>query len=52
MSALEGEQFDGLINLIGEKEATYRKENSRLKKKAINDGFLRPTHFVGFKPRG
>ena len=51
ISALEGEKFDGLIDLIGEKEATYRKESSRLKKKAIDDGFLRPTHFVGFKPR-
>ena len=52
LRALEGEKFDGLINLIGEEDAKYRRDSSRLKKSAINDGFLRPTHFIGYKPKG
>tara|TARA_Y100001934_G_scaffold255282_1_gene322093 strand:+ start:1178 stop:1975 length:798 start_codon:yes stop_codon:yes gene_type:complete len=52
ISTLEGENFSKLEKLIGEKEANYRKESSRLKKCAIDDGFLCPTHFVGFKPGG
>ena len=50
ISALEGENLTKLKSLIGEKGAAYRQESSRLKKCAIDDGFLRPTHFLGFKP--
>jgi phosphoethanolamine N-methyltransferase len=50
INTLEGENLAELERLIGEKEANYRRESSRLKKCAIDDGFLRPTHFLGFKP--
>ncbi|HBP85406.1 MAG TPA: hypothetical protein DD661_10280 [Gammaproteobacteria bacterium] len=50
ISTLEGENFSKLEQLIGKDEAGYRLESSRLKKCAIDDGFLRPTHFFGYKP--
>jgi len=50
LAALRGERFDGLVKLIGEDQAGYRLESSKLKKEVIDDGFLRPTHFVGYRP--
>ena len=50
ISTLEGDNFSKLEQLIGKDEAGYRLESSRLKKCAIDDGFLRPTHFFGYKP--
>lgn len=47
IAAVSGERFDELVSKIGETEATYRQESSQRKQEAINDGFLRPTHFFG-----
>jgi ubiquinone/menaquinone biosynthesis C-methylase UbiE len=50
LAALEGDRFEGLAERIGLTQAQYRLESSQLKKEAIDAGFLRPTHFVGYKP--
>ena len=50
MAAVTGERFDELVAKIGEAEATYRQESSQRKQEAIQDGFLRPTHFFGRAP--
>ena len=50
IAALEGDKFGELARMIGRDEADYRLESSLLKQQVINEGFLRPTHFVGYKP--
>tara|TARA_B100000405_G_scaffold278793_1_gene221812 strand:- start:422 stop:1204 length:783 start_codon:yes stop_codon:yes gene_type:complete len=50
LESLAGDNFVELAKLIGEKEAQYRRQNSQMKQGAIDDGFLRPTHFVAHKP--
>ncbi|MBT6278272.1 MAG: methyltransferase domain-containing protein [Chromatiales bacterium] len=49
LATLSGDRFAGLVELIGEEEANYRLRSSQLKQQAIDDGFLRPTHFVAHK---
>lgn len=49
LASLEGERYAGLVARIGEEQAAYRRESSRLKKQAIDVGFLRPTHFAAYK---
>jgi phosphoethanolamine N-methyltransferase len=51
LATLEGDRLDGLAQRIGREQAEYRLRSSQLKQQVINEGFLRPTHFVGFKPR-
>lgn len=50
LATLSGEKLEGLASRIGADQAAYRLESSRLKQQAIEHGFLRPTHFVGYKP--
>ena len=50
LASLEGDRFRELEAMIGPDEAAYRLESSRMKKHAIDDGFLRPTHIRGRKP--
>lgn len=50
LAALSGDRFDGLVELIGGEQAAYRLESSELKKQVIDIGFLRPTHFIGYRP--
>ena len=50
IASVSGEQLQALGAEIGEQEAQYRHESSLYKQEAINDGFLRPTHFVAQKP--
>ena len=49
LERVTGENFDRLVELIGADDASYRQRSSMLKKQAIDDGFLRPTHFIGYK---
>ena len=49
LETLSGDQFDQLVRRIGAKKAAHRLKSSRLKQQAIEDGFLRPTHFIGYK---
>ena len=50
LESLEGENFEKLASMIGAEAAHYRLENSAMKRHAIDDGFLRPTHIVASKP--
>ena len=43
------ERFDQLVARIGQEQADYRLRSSRMRKKVIDEGFLRPAHFVGHK---
>jgi phosphoethanolamine N-methyltransferase len=50
LASLDGDRLDGLAERIGREQAEYRLKNSQLKQKVIDEGFLRPTHFAGYKP--
>ena len=50
LATLSGVKYERLVELIGEHEASYRQKSSALKQKVIELGFLRPTHFVAYKP--
>ena len=50
LNTLSGDRLVELGKRIGEEQAAYRLESSQLKKKVIDQGFLRPTHFLGYKP--
>ena len=50
LESLDGERLKGLAERIGQAQADYRLKSSQLKKQVIDEGFLRPTHFVGYKP--
>ena len=47
--ALLDEKFDQLVERIGQEQAEYRLRSSRMRQKVIDEGFLRPAHFVGYK---
>lgn len=47
LAAVSGRRYEQLIEMIGPDDAAYRQESSRRKQEAIEDGFLRPTHFLG-----
>lgn len=49
LASLSGDRYDDLVELIGEEQASYRRESSLLKQQVIDIGFLRPTHFVAQK---
>lgn len=51
LATLAGEKLAGLAERIGREQADYRLKSSQLKQQVIDEGFLRPTHFVGFKPQ-
>ena len=50
LETLSGDKLAELAALIGQEEADYRLRSSQLKQQAIEDGYLRPTHFVARKP--
>lgn len=50
IAAVSDGRFDELASKIGAEDATYRRESSLRKQEAIDDGFLRPTHFFGLAP--
>jgi ubiquinone/menaquinone biosynthesis C-methylase UbiE len=50
IASVSGDRLDALAAQIGETEAQYRRTSSLSKQEAIDDGFLRPTHFVTQKP--
>ena len=50
LAALSGDRFTELARRIGRDQAEYRLKSSQLKKRVIEEGFLRPTHFIGYKP--
>ena len=49
LATLEGDRLTGLADRIGREQAAYRLRSSQLKKEVIDEGFLRPTHFVCHK---
>lgn len=51
LAAVTGDRYDELEAIIGAEAAAYRKESSSRKQEAIEDGFLRPTHFFGRTPQ-
>lgn len=51
LATLEGNKYDRLADLIGTEAAHHRLQSSRLKQQAVEEGFLRPTHFMAFKPK-
>ena len=50
LTTLAGDNYEKLVELVGEEMARHRVESSRQKQRVIEQGFLRPTHFVGYKP--
>ena len=50
LKALSGEKLNQLADLIGKDQADYRLKVSSIKQKVIEQGFLRPTHIIGYKP--
>ena len=44
------EKLSELEQRIGAEQAQYRLASSLLRQQVIDEGFLRPTHFVGLKP--
>lgn len=50
LATLEGEKYEQLTQLIGNEAAAHRLQSSRLKQMVVEEGFLRPTHFVAIKP--
>ena len=52
IATLAGDNYEKLVDAVGEEMAKHRLESSTLKQRVIEQGFLRPTHFVGYKPAG
>ena len=52
IATLSGDNYEKLVEAVGEEMAKHRLESSTLKQRVIDQGFLRPTHFVGYKPAG
>ena len=52
IATLSGDNYEKLVGVVGEETAKHRLESSTLKQRVIDQGFLRPTHFVGYKPAG
>lgn len=50
LATLSGDSYAKLVEVVGEEMAKHRLESSTLKQRVIDQGFLRPTHFVGYKP--
>ena len=47
--ALLDEKLDQLAERIGQEQAGYRLRSSHMRQQVIDEGFLRPAHFVGYK---
>ena len=52
LATLSGDAYEALVELVGEEAAEHRRQSSIRKQQVIELGFLRPTHFVGYKPAG
>ena len=52
LATLAGDNYEKLVDVVGAETAKHRLESSTLKQRVIDQGFLRPTHFVGYKPAG
>ena len=52
LATLAGDNYEKLVDVVGAETAKHRLESSTLKPRVIDQGFLRPTHFVGIKPAG
>ena len=50
LATLSGDSFKQLATRIGKEHADYRLEVSSIKQKVIEQGFLRPTHIIGYNP--
>ena len=50
LATLSGDSYEKLVEVVGEEMARHRLESSTLKQRVVDQGFLRPTHFVGYKP--
>jgi len=50
LATLAGDKFNQLAKLIGAEAAHHRLRSSQLKQQVVEEGFLRPTHFVAIKP--
>ena len=50
LATLAGEKYNKLASLIGADAAEHRLRSCQLKQQAVEEGFLRPTHFLAFKP--
>ncbi len=50
LATLSGAQFDELTRRIGSDKADHRLKSSTAKRKVIDRGELRPTHFIACKP--
>ena len=50
LSALSGDSFRQLADRIGQEHADYRLQVSSIKQQVIEQGFLRPTHVISYKP--
>jgi phosphoethanolamine N-methyltransferase len=49
LGLLEGESLTRLESMVGADQASYRVQSSTMKRGAIDDGFLRPTHIFAVK---
>ena len=49
LQSLSGEKYDEMVRLIGSEKAAHSLKTSQLKQQLIDQGFLRPIHFVGYK---
>lgn len=49
LATLSGENYEELVRRVGREAAEHRLESSTRKQRVIELGFLRPTHFVGYK---
>ena len=52
LATLSGDNYEELVRRVGKETAEHRLESSTRKQRVIELGFLRPTHFVGYKPAG
>lgn len=50
LATLSGDKFDELTRQIGSEKADHRLKSSSAKRKVIDRGELRPTHFIACKP--
>ena len=50
LATLSGDNYEELVRRVGKEAAQHRLESSTRKQRVIELGFLRPTHFVGYKP--
>ena len=52
LTTLSGDNYEALVRRVGKETAEHRLESSTRKQRVIELGFLRPTHFVGYKSTG